>query len=279
MRRSFVLFLALFALVGAACGDDDGGGGGDGGDRASADLTSDEQAFADAWAATLSDSDDDGFTFEDDEAQCMGEAIMAEIGTGPFDDAELGPDDIDNAGAEDDSPGELLGAGVITDDQADAILASWKGCADLDAAFVELVAAEADLDDDARECIIDGVKDDDLVSQGFKASLTNDEAEPPQEVITALVTLMGTCGGDGSGEGGIIVDSIAESLAADGRLDEAQSKCVAQKMVDTIGLDRLVELGAGGSLDDADADLQQEMASAVLRAAEACDVPLSALGG
>ncbi|MGH9274648.1 MAG: hypothetical protein ACRDZU_08370 [Acidimicrobiales bacterium] len=273
MRRLSVLwFVAVCAVLGAACGDDDGGGG----DA----LSSDEQAFADAWAATLSDSDEDGLTFDDDEAQCMGDALMAEIGTEPFDDAGLEPGDIDSDGAEDDSPGELLGAGVISDAQADAVLATWDGCTDLNAAFVQLVAAEAELDDEARECIVDGVEDGDLVSEGFKASLTSDDSEPPEEVVTALVTLMSTCGGDESGQGGLIVDSIAGSLAADGRLDAEQSQCIAQEMVDAIGLDRLIELGmGGGDFASADPDLQQEMASAVLSAAEACDVPISALGG
>ena len=45
-------------------------------------------------------------------------------------------------------------------------------------------------------------------------------------------------------------------------------------------LDRLIELGVGGGdFADAGADAQQEMASAVLSAAEACDVPISSLGG
>lgn len=278
MRRYLaVVCIAALVLVVAACGDDDdGGGGGD----AAADLSSEEQAYADAWAATLSDSDEDGFTFDDDEAQCMGNAIMAEIGTGPFDEAGIEPGDIDSDGAEDDSPGEILGAGAISDDEADAILETWDDCTDLNAAFVDLVAAEADIDDDARECIIDGVEESGIVAEGFKASLTTDDSEPPEEVITELVSLMGTCGGDEEGQGGLIVDSIAESLAASGQLDAEQSQCVAQEMVDTIGLDRLVELGVGGGeFENADPEVQQEMASAVLSAAEACDVPLSALGG
>src|SRR5829696_5736536 len=85
MRRTRLVsaVVAAVALLGlAACGDDDGGDGAGSSD----DLTTKEQAFADAWANLLSDTDDDGFVFPDDEAQCMGEAIMAEIGTAPFDD-------------------------------------------------------------------------------------------------------------------------------------------------------------------------------------------------
>jgi hypothetical protein len=279
MRRTrLVSVVAVVALLGlAACGDDDGGEGGGSSD----DLTTEEQAFADAWAKVLSDTDDDGFVFAEDDAQCMGEAIMAEIGTAPFDDAGLEPADVGGEDdGDDDSPGELLGTGTISDDQATAILDVWDGCTDLNAAFVELLAAGADLDDEAQSCIEDRLDDDDLVRAGFMASLTSEDSEPPPEVATALVTVVGTCGGDGSGQGGLIVDSIAESLAADGRLDETQSQCMAQAMVDAIGMDRLVELGVSGSgLDDAGADEQQELAGAVLEAAEACDVPLSTLGG
>lgn len=276
-RWSVLVLVPALVLGAAACGDDDDDGAGDGGD---VELTSAEQAFADAWAGTLSDSDGDGPSFDEDEAQCMGDAMMAEIGTEPFDDAGVAPEDIDAASDEDESPGEVLGTGVITDAQADAILEAWGGCADLNAAFVELVAADTDLDDDALQCIVDGVEGDDLVAEGFKASLTNDDGEPPREVITALVTLMGTCGGDGQGQGGVIVDSIAESLASDGSLDAEQAQCVAQAMVDEIGLDRLLELGlSGGDFENAGAEVQQEMASAVLGAAEACDVPLSSFGG
>lgn len=281
MRRrwSVLVLVPAIAFGAAACGDDDDGeaGGGGGGD---VELTSEEQAFADAWAATLSDSDGEGPSFDEDEAQCMAEAMMAEIGTAPFDEAEIGPEDIDAESDEDESPGELLGAGVITDAQADAILETWDGCADLNAAFVEQIAADTELDDGARECLIEGVEDGDLVSEGFKSTLTSDDSEPPDEIVTRLVTLMTTCGGDGDGQGGPIVDSIAESLAADGSLDAEQAQCLAQAMVDDIGIDRLLELGlSGGDFEDAGPEVQQEMAGAILSAAEACDVPLSSLGG
>lgn len=274
MRRLLVSLLALVAVAGAAaCGDD---GGSDEG------LSSEEQEFADAWATTLSDEDEDdpsGLSFPPGEAQCMGDAIMAEVGTGPFDEAGLEPADINKEG-EDDSPGELLGAGAITDEQADAILTQWDDCTDLNAAFVDLVASETDFDDAARACIEEGLAEEDLVHDGFRSSLTRDDSEPPSEVITALISLMTTCGGDESGQGGPIVDSIAESLAADGRLDAAQSQCIAQEMVDAIGVERLVELGVGGgAFEEADPGVQQEIAGAVLGAADACGVPLSALGG
>jgi hypothetical protein len=286
MRRSLVAVVALLALLGGACGDDDGdeggGDGGDGGGEGAGALSAEEQEYADAWATTLSDSDEDdesGFSFPAEEAQCMGEAMMAELGTAPFDDADIAPADINQEG-EDDSPGELLGAGVITDEQADAILTEWDGCTDLNAAFIDVVAADTELDAAARRCISEGLDEDDLVHEGFRASLTSDSSEPPEEVISAIVRLMGTCGGDESGMGGVLVDSIAESLASDGRLTPEQSQCMAQEIVDAIGIDRLIELGVdGGEFGAAAPEVQQEMAGAVLGAAETCEVPLSTLGG
>ena len=109
--------------------------------------------------------------------------------------------------------------------------------------LVDLVAGQSDLDADARDCIAEGLEDENLVREGFKASLTSDDSEPPDEVVTQLISLMGTCGGDAEGEGGLIVDGIAEQLAGSGALDADQSQCVAQAMVDAIGVERLIELG------------------------------------
>lgn len=97
-------------------------------------------------------------------------------------------------------------------------------------------------------------------------------------MLSALVELVDRCAGPESRS--VVVDGIAQSLMADGGLDEERATCLAQAMVDTIGLDRLVELGAGGGdLEAADPETQQEFSRAILDASEACDIPLSRLGG
>jgi hypothetical protein len=51
-------------------------------------------------------------------------------------------------------------------------------------------------------------------------------------------------------------------------------------MLDTIGVERLIELGAGDTdLDAADPEVQQEIAGSVLQAAETCEIPLEQLAG
>lgn len=273
-RRLTASLLALTLLGAAACGDD-------GGDD---ELTTEEQAYADAWARSLTD-EEDGFSVSDEDADCMAAALMAEVGAGPFEEAGVEPADIgdgEQGEGDDDSPGELLGAGVITEAQADAILDVWEGCTDLGATLAAAAVGEFDLDEEAEACVADGLREDDLAREGLKPSFTSDDDEPPSEVLTAMVELIDECAGEADGGDGssVIVDGIASSLAADGTLTEEQAQCVAQEMVDVIGLERLMELGAGGGdLETADPAVQQEVASAVLGAAEACDIPLSALGG
>lgn len=265
--------MLAFALLGAAaCGDDDEGGGGDDGG-----LSSEEQAYADAWAVSLSDSED-GLSVSAEDADCMATAIMAELGVEPFEEAEVEPADIESG---DDSPGEMLGAGTVTDEQADAILDRWEDCVDIAAVLAEAAVGEFELDEEGQQCVADGLREDDLARAGLKPSFTSDETDPPTEVLTAVATLLDECsaGSDGEG-GGAIVDGIARSLAADGSLTEEQSECVAQAMVDIIGIDRLIELGAGGGdLENLDPEVQQQIGTAVLDAAESCGIPLSELGG
>src|SRR5688500_18334551 len=144
-RRCFTV-LSVLVLGLAACGDDgsDGAGG-----SAGADLTSEEQEFADAWSLTLQD-EENGFGVPAADADCMGTAIMAELGTEPFDDAGVTPADIDSDGEDaDNSPGEVLGDGVISDAQADAILDVWDDdCASLPELLAESARNEFELDDD-----------------------------------------------------------------------------------------------------------------------------------
>ena len=272
-RRSRSLAFAVTLVVAAAACGDDGDDGDAGGE---VELTSEEHAYADAWASVLAD-DEEGFAVSADDAECMAAAMMAEIGTEPFQEADVAPEDIE-ATEENDSPGEVLGAGVVSDAQADAILDRWAGCTDIAATLADAAVGEFDLDEQGRTCVADGLREDDLAREGLKPSFTSDNDEPPAEVLSALVELVDQCAG---AEGqSVVIDGIAESLMADGSLDEEQATCLAEAMVDSIGLDRLIELGAGGGeLEAADPETQQEVTRAILDASEACDIPLGQLGG
>src|SRR3546814_12155165 len=81
----FLRATLILALVGAAACSDDGG---DEGSSSGDELSSEEQAFADAWATTLV-QEDDGFAAPQDDADCMATAHVVELGTEPFEEAEL----------------------------------------------------------------------------------------------------------------------------------------------------------------------------------------------
>jgi hypothetical protein len=261
--RRLTLLLTIPLLVAlAACSGDDG-------------LSSEEQEFADKWAETLRD-DDDGFGVAADEADCMGEAIMAELGTDPFENAEVTPGDI-SADEDSNSPGELVGDEVITDEQANAILDVWEeDCVDLPAILARSGSTDFELDGDGEQCFEDGLAEGTLARDLIRPSFTSGQDTPEADTMTDLLGLLEDCG---SSTASSFVGSIAAELSADGTLTTEQGECVAQALVDDLGLERIVEVSGGGDFENADPADQQEFASALLAAAGACDVPLSALGG
>ncbi len=243
-----------------ACADE--GGDGDEGDAGGGDLTTEEQAYADAFAATLVD-DESGFDVEPDESACMGEAVMAELGVEPFEDAGVTPEDIQPG--DDASPGAVLGDGAVSQDQAAAITAAWgDDCVDLVAMLVRSAGRETELDPDGEECLTDGLGQDDLAARLLAGAFTTAEGQPDDATVEDFLALLTACGDDGSNP---VVAAIAESLAEDGSLTDAQAQCLAEGVINEIGEDRMGELFASGGFDDLGAEVQEEITAALLQAA------------
>lgn len=279
-RTSLVLLalLALLAVLATACsgGDDDDAADGGSTTTTEATLSDEEQAFADAFAADFSDADD-GLGVTAEEGDCLATVLMAELGTERFDDAGVAPEDLGG----DESPGQLLGEGAITEDQANAIYTGWEDCVDLDVAFAESFQKEYDADDATGECFRTGLADGDLMRKYMVASFTSgEELDSTQPPLKDIVALIGTCtAGDTGGSATVLVDSIAQSLAANGAITAEEAQCLAQSIVDTIGADKLLQGAANGDLASASPEVQQAVVAAITTAAGACDVPLSKLGG
>jgi hypothetical protein len=235
-------------------------------------LSDREQDFADAFAADLSD-DDDGFGVDAEGGRCIGTAIMEELGEEPFDEAGVEPEDI----AGDESPGELLGGGTVSDDQADVVVERWFDCVDLAATFADEASDEFSLDDEGVDCFEEALRDNGVLVRYLHVSFTSDSREEAQAVLGAIVGLVQGCTETDEG-GGILVDSIAASLAADGRLDADQARCVAQEVVDLVGPERLIEI-TGGSFETAPVEVQNEFAAAIVQATGTCGIPPAQLGG
>jgi hypothetical protein len=281
MRRNRTLLvlalLALLALVAAACssGDDDDAGDG-GSPTEDRELTDEEQAFADAFAADFSDADD-GLGVSAEDGDCLATVLMAELGTEPFDDADVTPEDLGG----DESPGQLLGDGAITEEQADAIYTGWEDCVDLNAAFAESFQKEYEADDATGECFRTGLAEGDLMRAYMIASFTSgEELDSTQPPLKDIVALIGTCTAtDTGGSASVLVDSIAQSLTANGAITAEEAQCLAQSIVDTVGADQLLQGAADGDLASASPEVQQAVVAAITTAAGACNVPLSKLGG
>ena len=269
----------LLLLVGAlalfpACADEGDGGSADATttSEASDDLTPEEQEYADAFAATLAD-DTNGFAVAADDAACMGDAVMAELGVEPFVAADVEPDDIQADG--ESSPGNLLGDGAVTNEQAFAIIDVWEDCTDLVEMLAESGGSELDLDPEGKECFAAGLAEDDLAAGMLAGSFTSEDGTPDEDTVQAFLALLDECS---QGTDNPIVASIAESLAEDGSLTAEQSQCLAEGVVDEIGSDRLGELFATGGFEELPPELQAEVTGALIHAAGACDVPLTAFG-
>ena len=166
-----------------------------------------------------------------DEADCMATAVMAELGMEPFDEAGVTAADIEPGG--ESSPGELLGDGAVTQEQADAIIEVWAAeCVDIVAMLVESAGSEFDLDPDGEECFADGLAEDGLAGALLAGSFTSEDGAPDADAMQGLLALLDECAESGANP---IVTSIADELAADGSLTQQQADCLAQAVVDDIG--------------------------------------------
>jgi hypothetical protein len=251
--------LALAVGMGACGGGDKG-------------LSAAEQRYADAFARDLADGDD-GLTFDDEGGRCVGEAIMHELGTKPFLDAKVQPDDLSG----DETPGQLLGSNKVTDAQAEAIVTKWNGCVDLPKAFAKQAATQFGLDAHGVTCFEGQLRKSKVLDDYLLVSFTSAEGADLQSVLERIVKLVQQCSAT-KGSGGVLVDSIAASLAQSDGLDATQARCVAQHLVDEVGADQLVSLGQGGTLAAAPKEVQQRFAGAIVGAAQACGVDLSKVG-
>ena len=262
--RMALLLVGAAALLGA-CGDDETSGDEEAG------LTEAEQEYADAIALSIRD-EEDGFDLETAEAQCMGEAVMVELGVEPFEESDVKPEDIDPSS----SPGELLGDGTVSTERALTIVDSWEDCVDVVDMLVESGGSELDLDPEGKECFRNGLVEADLGHRLLAGAFTNEDGAPDEQTANDFLTLLEDCGSsDGTSP---VVDGITESLLEGSSLTEDQARCLAQGVVDELGVDRMSELFSSGAFDDLTEDGQSEVTGALLQAAVACDVPLDAFG-
>jgi hypothetical protein len=256
LRRTLALLLPLLVLAGACSGDD------------GSDLSADAQAYADAFSRDLAD-DDDGFGVSAGEGDCIGEAIMTELGVKVFKNAGVDPEDLGGA----ETPGELLGEGVVTEDQAEAIVAGWKDCVDLVHQFALRSGDRFDLDAEGLDCYEEALGEAKLLDDYLAAAFRSADQAQSLKILQRNVALVHQCTVSADGKGGVVVESIAAVLTQDGTVDIAKARCVAQALVDAMGAEKLLEVSPVDGTSTASAELQQQYATALDGAASACGVP------
>jgi hypothetical protein len=232
------------------------------------------QKYADSFAKHLSDKTE-SFGATPTQATCMGEAIMRELGTKPFVTKKVTPADVDTG----KSPGELLGAGVVTQKQAAAITKRWDGCVDLPKVLANQLTPQFTLSATSKACLEKALGKGDVATRYLEVSFTGSDVKASASVLSDMFGLVQTCTSDASHKGGYFVDTMSASLAEGGKLTAEQAECVAQHVVDAVGVPKLAQVSSAGSSGTVSKALAAEFNKAVLEAGTTCGVPASLLQG
>lgn len=252
-------------LLAAACS----GGSGDG-PHAGA-LNAEEQELATAFAADL--GADTGVPVTPDQARCISEAVLHELGLRPFHDAGVGPEDLTGT----KTLGELFGKGRVTDAQGTAIAAAWEGCAGTTDAFAEQARVQVGLDEPGVTCFRARLTESGAVQRYRSLSFTTDDPAEVQGVLDQISGFVESCAKE-SGQAARVVAGMADSIAGKGTMTGDEARCLAQHIVDALGVGNLLSIGSAAGLAAAPIDVQRSVAQGLVDAAAACRVPLERLG-
>jgi hypothetical protein len=156
LRRSSAVLVALMLAGLTACGDDEPSSNADG-------LTDEEQDYVDGALEGFDEEEEAPLTEED--ARCIATSMVKAVGVDELEAAGITPESFSS---DDEIPEGL------EEDQARAIVGGIKGCIDMLELFVEGIAEDTELSEDARACLADQF-DDDLVDRLMVTMLTEGE--------------------------------------------------------------------------------------------------------
>jgi hypothetical protein len=164
-----VLLLGL--LLAAACGDDDGGGG----------LSEADQEYVDAAMATY--DEEEAAPLTEDDARCIVESMVGQLGSDRLEELGVTPESF---GSEDAAFPEGL-----SEDEANGVVDGFESCIDMNQLFLDGLAEDQSLDQDAKDCLADAF-DEDTMRRLFVTMLTEgedavqDDPELTSEVLSAF---------------------------------------------------------------------------------------------
>jgi hypothetical protein len=172
-KTALTLVAALFVL--GACGDD---GGGDG------DLSSADQEYVDAAMATF--DPEEAAPLEEGEARCIVESMVGSLGAERLEELGITPDSF--GGSDNPFPEGL------EEDEANQIVDGFEGCFDMGELFLEGLAEDGTMSDDAKKCLADAF-DEDTIRRIFVTMLTQgeDALQDDPELTSEFLSIFSEC--------------------------------------------------------------------------------------
>lgn len=264
--RAWAVVIAVLAALVAGCG---------GGDDEEP-LTAEEQRYASAFARDLSDGDD-GVATTAEQAQCIGQGILRVLSARPFHEAGIEPEDLEG----DESPGQLLGAGTVSEAEADEIADRWLRCVDLAKDFVARARGLVELDASGRACFEEALRDSGLLHDYLTVSFTSADPADVLAVTTQITGLLADCAPEGvtstttaAAGDAATADRLAELLVQQYAVAPADARCLADGIISRVSAEDLqLMVTAGGPSGPTDA-ARVRVAEAMRAASGACDVAL-----
>lgn len=176
MGKLLVVLMTGVLLL-AACGGDDKGGGSGG-------LSAEEQSFVDD-AMEGFDAEEAAPITEDD-ATCMVESFVTNLGVDRLDELEISPADF----ASDD---ESFPSG-LTADEATQVVDGFEGCIDLSSLFLDSLAQDQSMSEEARTCLAKAF-DEAAIQRIFVTLLTDgeDALTADEDFMAEMTAVVSTC--------------------------------------------------------------------------------------
>lgn len=139
--------------------------------------SADEEKAAASIAKQFQEEGEEGLSLTDEEAQCVGDGMVSEVGAEELQEYNLLNEDFE-ATEETDSP-------KMSDEDADKAATVFQDCADVKGLMLEGLAGE-DLPDEAQQCVEDAITDERV--HDFLTALFQDDAEAGQEAFAGPIT-------------------------------------------------------------------------------------------
>lgn len=140
----------------------------------------DEAQAAEAISASMMEDSDDEFTVDQEQADCVGEGMVDEIGVDKLQEYGILTDDLTSEGA------EGLGDTPMEEGDADSAADVIVSCVDAEEMMAEQMAADATMTDEQKECVSEAL-DEDALKQMFSLIFQGKEDQATQDLMGPLM--------------------------------------------------------------------------------------------